>query len=127
MCALLRLGEEWDREADEAPRSVVCDPRFARQSTQAYGRCAVFVCRVIDQLTRRVADTSWSIRVRSACPPSRPLLHGPDRATTGAGNSRPTRHGATDRPLTPSVKGRPRSALLDGLTAAPLVVAYHPG
>ena len=60
----------------------------------------MFVCRFIDRLTRRVGGAPRSIRVRSAYPQTRPALPSPVRATMGAGNSRPTRHGATDRPLT---------------------------
>jgi len=95
-----------------------CDPRGARLATRAYGRRAVFVCRFIDRLTRRVAGAPRSIRVRSAVPPSRPPLRGPDGATPGAGNARPTRHGATERP---------RSVLLGRVNVRALGVAYHPG
>ena len=31
----VRAGKELDREADEAPRSFMCDPRFARRSTES--------------------------------------------------------------------------------------------
>ena len=100
--ALLRPGNDvdWTGRRTRPPGPLCATPRAARRSTCACGRCAVFVCRFIDRLARRVGGAPRSIRVRSAYPQTRLALPSPVRATTGAGNSRPTRHGATDRPLT---------------------------
>jgi len=112
MCALLRLGEEWDRGTDEAPRSCMCDSA-RRQAVHLCLWASRGVCMSLYRPThapggRRAAVYPGPFGV----PAVKTAARRPRRGNHGRGESLHT----TERPFN-----------AQGLTAVPLVVAYHPG